>query len=515
MRKLSFILIAILSLGSGLVYYIYQNSSSRQAQVTPSPTPAPTPLPTSTPLIKLKELPITLPIIDALFFVDRQFANELKNSLQLTDEQVAQLRQAARNETAKLRETETAETATTTLAAGERAAERVSAIVGPEKAQQFADFALRRWRLVGSSEADALVAEASPVPLATLPLASPTPLTTSPTPLTTSPTPTPGGTPIATPSPVAVTPAFAAPVDTRIVVNAPAFRMDVFQNGQLLKSYKVSIGYPEFPLPTGLRKASSIIFNPTWTPPDEPWVESSKTVKVGETVAAGDKLNPLGPIKIPIGMPSLIHGGKPLAKIGNFGSHGCVGLTDRQVQDFAKLLGQLGGVEISNEQIAERARKRTETKVVKLKQAVPVELRYETITVEDGKLHIYRDVYGLDTNLPENLEAALGAYGVALADLSETERAEVDAALAAMSRKAGKKTETPATDLPSSAEQKAEQRKKRLEREKLIRRFRGKKEAALEIAALAGKGYPAPVELDTGSAPKPIAKATGANKRKA
>ena len=30
---------------------------------------------------------------------------------------------------------------------------------------------------------------------------------------------------------------------------------------------------------------------------------------------------------------------------------------------------------------------------MKLSKAVPVELRYETITVDDGKLHIYRDVY--------------------------------------------------------------------------------------------------------------------------
>jgi lipoprotein-anchoring transpeptidase ErfK/SrfK len=502
--KLSVVLIAVLLLGSGVVYYLYKNSSSKLSLVAPSPTPAPTPLPTPTPLSKVRELPITLPMIDALFFVDRQFANELKNNLQLTDDQVAQLRQAARAEIAKLRESANTETAPTTLAAGERAAERVGTIIGAEKAQRFADFALRRWQLIGSLENGELVAEA-PLPSATL---SPV----SPTPLAASPTPSVGSTPAATPSPVATTPAFTAPVDTRILVNAPAFRLDVFQNGQLLKSYKISIGYPEFPLPTGLRKASSIIFNPTWTPPDEPWVESSKTVQVGKTVAAGDKLNPLGPIKIPIGMPSLIHGGKPLAKIGNFGSHGCVGLTDRQVQDLAKLLGQLGGTEITDEQIAERAKKRTETKVVKLKQPVPVELRYETITVEDGKLHIYRDVYGLDTNPPENLAAVLGAYGVTPADLSETERAEIDAALSALSRKTAKKTEAPATNVALSAEQKAEQRKQRLEREKLIRRFRGKKEAVIEIAALTGKGYPAPVELDAGSAPKPAAKTAGKGK---
>ncbi len=48
----------------------------------------------------------------------------------------------------------------------------------------------------------------------------------------------------------------AVPTDTRIVVNIPAFRMDLFENGNLLKSYKIGIGYPEFPLPTGVAKSS-------------------------------------------------------------------------------------------------------------------------------------------------------------------------------------------------------------------------------------------------------------------
>src|SRR5204863_5680330 len=125
----------------------------------------------------------------------------------------------------------------------------------------------------------------------------------------------------------------AVPRDTRIVVNIPAFRMDVFAKGSLIKSYKIGIGYPQFPLPTGLRKAQLIIFNPTWTPPDSPWVDTMKNVARGETVEAGSKLNPLGPIKIPIGLPSLIHGGKPLSKICTFASHGCVGMTNSQIKD--------------------------------------------------------------------------------------------------------------------------------------------------------------------------------------
>ena len=220
------------------------------------------------------------------------------------------------------------------------------------------------------------------------------------------------------------------PQGTRVVINAPAFRMDLFEDGKLTKSYKIGIGYPEFPLPTGLRIADTIIFSPTWTPPDEPWVESPNSkVKVGQKIEAGDKLNPLGPIKIPIGLPSLIHGGKAPAQIGSFASHGCVGLTNPQVRDFAKHLARLGGTQISDERIAEYEKNRTETRPVKLSRAVTVELRYETVTVEDGKPHIYRYVYDRDANTGDNLRNVLQAYGVTIDQLNEGRRSQMTNAL--------------------------------------------------------------------------------------
>jgi hypothetical protein len=302
--------------------------------------------------------------------------------------------------------------------------------------------------------------------------------------------------------------AYGVPADTRVVVNAPAHRMDVFQNGQLIKSYKVGIGYPEFPVPQGERRASSIIFNPTWTPPDEPWVESSNKVKVGQKVAAGDKLNPLGVIKIPIGLPSLIHGGKPPAKIGGFASHGCVGLTNAQVQDFSKHLADLTGTPLTEEQIAAYQKTPTETKTVKLKTPVPVEFRYDTIVVSDGKLYIYRDVYDRDTNTEENLRAVLGAYGLTLEDLTEAERKQALAALTSMDRPASGK----AADADLTEAEKEARKKQNIEKQQLTKIVRGQKEVVIPIAALAGKGYPAPVALNSGSTQP--AKATPARKAK-
>jgi ribosomal protein L12E/L44/L45/RPP1/RPP2 len=242
-----------------------------------------------------------------------------------------------------------------------------------------------------------------------------------------------------------------------------------------------------------------------------------KNVSVGEKVEAGSKLNPLGPIKIPIGAPSLIHGGKSLAKIGTFASHGCVGLTTPQVKDFSKVLAEAAGMELTDAKIQSYLKDPTRTQGLKLSQAVPVELRYETIVLEDGMLHIYRDVYAQDTNTEENLRAVLEANGAKLEDLSEDERTQVLDALNSMSRhplksKAGSKSADAAAASPSPAGSSSmnDNAGKKAALKKPI--VKNQKEVVVELATLKGKGYPAAVNLDNGTGkPKVVAEARPAH----
>jgi lipoprotein-anchoring transpeptidase ErfK/SrfK len=437
--------------------------------------------------------PVTLAVLDALL-ADDAFARDLKSRLQLTDDQIARLKKAAGEERAGLRESD--EQSGTTTGATERARAKVREVVGADKADQFFALASERWSGddAGASSSDA------------------------------------GGKMSAT-----ADKPNAVPTDTRVVVNAPAFRMDVFEQGRLVKSYKVGIGYPEFPLPAGMRKASNIIFNPEWTPPDEPWVEApGSKVKVGEKVAAGSKLNPLGPIKIPIGLPSLIHGGKQPARLGNFASHGCVGLTNELVQDFTRELARLGGTELNDEQIKTYAKNPTETKSVKLDHAVPVELRYETMVVtDDGKLHVYRDVYDRGTNTEENLRAVLQAHGVSLDQLSKQERTQALDAVKQMARDAtGNPADGGGTELPDTGAANKNTASKNAnaakgaankntnapvtEAPKVTRNVKGQREIVIEIAALKGKGYPVPVGggFDTNDQDKQNATAPKKGKRR-
>src|ERR1041385_1869196 len=287
----------------------------------------------------------------------------------------------------------------------------------------------------------------------------------------------------------------AVPKDTRIVVNIPAFRMDVFREGSLLKSYKIGIGYPQFPLPTGFRKAEMIIFNPTWTQPNESWASNP-----GEVVPAGASGNPLGRIKVPIGGANLIHGGKDLWKIGTFASHGCVGLTNGQVKDFAKVLAEATDTELKEDTMAWYLKRRSLTQVVKLAQLVPVELRYETIVIEDGKLHIYRDVYNKKGNTEENLRAVFDVNGLNFDAVGSEEKARMLEALDVMSGRIKK----PATPAPTPvANQKKEEklaaaaaRKAEADR---VRALHAQKEIVIDVSNLSAKGYPGPVNLNTGT----------------
>ena len=393
------------------------NSNSPVAPTAPSPAASTTPATTS----ETASVQVTLPLLDALL-TDEKFVGRLKQDLKLSDEQIASLKRVSRAEIARLQETNAEDTDGNATNARTRSSDELRKVLGDEKANQLSTVANEYWSK-GDQTAD----------------------TGKTTEMLKGPN--------------------AVPSDTRVVVNIPAFRMDLFQDGSLVKSYKVGIGYPEFPLPFGLRKANQIIFNPTWTPPDSPWVEKMKNVTAGETVKAGDKDNPLGPIKIPIGLPSLIHGGKSPARIGKFASHGCVGLTNAQIKDFAAMLAKASNTsEVSDGTIASYLEDREKTKAVKLNQTVPVELRYETIVLEDGKLHIYKDVYGQGTNTEENLRKVLEANGLKLEDLPQ--------------------------------------------REQILNALKDvKKETIIDLGSVAQKGYPAPVDLDTGTADKRASKA--------
>jgi lipoprotein-anchoring transpeptidase ErfK/SrfK len=197
-----------------------------------------------------------------------------------------------------------------------------------------------------------------------------------------------------------------------ITVNIPAFRLTLWQNGKEVKTYQIGVGRKRFPLRVGESKATQIIWNPEWVPPDSSWVQESEAVEPGERIEADDPRNPLGKIKIPLGGGYLIHQAAKPSDIGHLVSHGCIRMLVDDLFDLTEKIVRARRLPVTQQQI-EQAKAGTDRLAVKLDPPLWVDINYDTEVVEAGTLHLYPDVYGREANPLENLSAELQRNRVA------------------------------------------------------------------------------------------------------
>jgi len=205
--------------------------------------------------------------------------------------------------------------------------------------------------------------------------------------------------------------------DVRITLNVPSFRLTLWQNGKEVKSYYVGVGLKAHPIYIGDREATELIWNPAWIPPSSDWVNDIKGVSPGEIIKASDPRNPLGKMKIPLGDRYLIHQAAKITDVGNLVSHGCVRMPRPDLYDLAEKIIAARSLKVSRKRI-EAAKRSSRTLVVRIPEAVPVDINYDTLVVEEGVLHIYPDVYDRGMNRPARLRAELQADNVDPANLS-------------------------------------------------------------------------------------------------
>src|SRR5258708_34610683 len=107
------------------------NSNARNANVSALPTATATMSPTPVSEKASDTKALTLPVLDA-FLANESFSGLLKSRLQLTDEQIAKLKEAAHSDTAKLREA-SAGMPGETASARTAAKEKITTLIGPQK----------------------------------------------------------------------------------------------------------------------------------------------------------------------------------------------------------------------------------------------------------------------------------------------------------------------------------------------------------------------------------------------
>ena len=195
-----------------------------------------------------------------------------------------------------------------------------------------------------------------------------------------------------------------------ITVDVPAFRLTLWQHGREVKTYQIGVGMKDYPIVVGEREAREVIWNPDWIPPDSDWVRESGQ-KPGVRIKASNPRNPLGKVKIPLGGGYLIHQAKGFADLGNLVSHGCVRMLQSDLYDLSEKLAAAHGWPVTKKQVA-RAKLTKNTVVAQLPEPVRVDINYDTLVVEGGRLNIYPDVYERRTNTVERLRAELDTSGV-------------------------------------------------------------------------------------------------------
>ena len=104
----------------------------------------------------------------------------------------------------------------------------------------------------------------------------------------------------------------------------------VFKRGKLAKSYRVAVGEPKYPTPTGQFTVQTKQVNPTWNVPASDWAGEL----AGQSIPGGDPRNPLVARWIGFNGSVGFHGTKSLGSLGSSASHGCVRMAPGDVIDL-------------------------------------------------------------------------------------------------------------------------------------------------------------------------------------
>jgi len=115
-----------------------------------------------------------------------------------------------------------------------------------------------------------------------------------------------------------------------IVVSKPDRTLTLYapvkDKAKVVKEYRVAVGAPSFPTPSGRFTIVSMQTNPWWYPPSSDWAKDAEPVPPGPS-------NPLGTRWMGLDREDVgIHGTPDSGSIGGFASHGCIRMLISQAE---------------------------------------------------------------------------------------------------------------------------------------------------------------------------------------
>lgn len=191
----------------------------------------------------------------------------------------------------------------------------------------------------------------------------------------------------------------------RLVLNIPAFRVDVVRAGRVVRTFPVAVGAPRWPTPVGRYVVDEITWNPRWVPPPSDWAKDEKPMAPGPN-------NPMGRVKLRFAPYYYLHGTPFENSIGTVGSHGCVRLRNADAIELARLVQREGLPGQGDRGVAGWLAESHRTRIVGLERVVPFEAVYEPVEVRGDSLLVHSDVYRrLKRSIPEEARVVLEAHG--------------------------------------------------------------------------------------------------------
>jgi lipoprotein-anchoring transpeptidase ErfK/SrfK len=166
------------------------------------------------------------------------------------------------------------------------------------------------------------------------------------------------------------------PAESNAAVASPSLRLTadlsqrmlyIEENDEVVLSFKVAIGLPQHPTPTGSFLIRKIVWNPTWVPPEEKWARRD-TPK-----AAGDPRNPMRLVKIFFRPPDYyIHGTPYVGSLGKAASHGCLRMDPVDAAEVAQYVMEHGGQPRDENWFWRVIHARSKTQTVHLRNPIPM-----------------------------------------------------------------------------------------------------------------------------------------------
>lgn len=173
-----------------------------------------------------------------------------------------------------------------------------------------------------------------------------------------------------------------------LVLNVPAFRLDVFERGRLARDYRVAVGTRQYPTPLGEYAITSIEWNPWWYPPPSEWARGDKATPPGP-------VNPMGRVKLYFRRYYFLHGTPEEASIGTASSHGCVRMLNVDAIALARIVSDFGSRPISDATADTLIASAALTRRYTLPDPVSLVIRYDVVELRGDSLRLYPDIYRL------------------------------------------------------------------------------------------------------------------------